>query len=250
MTFDAKSVAQKLLSARKTRSQLQATDVDQEATTLSEAFAVHSLVMAELGAVGAFKTSKTPEGGQILAPIPANDVRPDGATFTGDELVQIGIELEIAFRLERELPALDDPDFADKLKAAVVAYPVIEVVDTRLAFLDTCHPMMKLADNQSNAGLVYGEPVADWQSLNLTNPGHEFTAADQLVSEGPGAVPGGSAFEILEGFVRVAGDHCGGFQVGQFLTTGALSGLHWIEKGQTVQGEIDGLGSVEVVIGA
>ena len=158
--------------------------------------------------------------------------------------------MEIAFRLERELPALDDPDMAGKLKAAVVAFPVIEVVDTRLAFLDTCHPMMKLADNQSSAGLVYGEPVADWQSLNLTNPGHKFTADDQLVSGGPGAVSGGSAFENLEAFVRVAGDHCGGFQVGQFLTTGALSGLHWIEKGQTVRGEIEGLGSVEVFIGA
>lgn len=250
MTFDATAVAGKLLAARRSRTQLQATDIDQEATTLEEAMAVHALVMAELGDVGAFKTSKTPENVQILAPIPASDVRPNGATFTGEELVQIGIELEIAFRVEHPLPALDDTDFADKLKKAVVAYPVIEVVDTRLAFLETCHPMMKLADNQSNAGLVYGAAVTDWQDLNLTNPGHKFTSGGQLVSDGPGTVPGGSAFEILEGFVKVAGDHCGGLQVGQFLTTGALSGLHWIEKGQTVHGEIDGLGSVEVVIGS
>ena len=250
MTFDATAVAGKILAARRSRTQLQATDIDQEATTLDEAMAVHSLVMAELGNVGAFKTSKTAEGVQILAPIPAYDVRPNGATFTGEELVQVGIELEIAFRVEQPLPALDDADFANKLKSAVVAYPVIEVVDTRLAFLETSHPMMKLADNQANAGLVYGAPVADWQALNLTNPGHRFTANDNIVSEGPGAVPGGSAFEILEGFVRVAGNHCGGLQVGQFLTTGALSGLHWTEKGQTVRGEIDGLGSVEVVIGA
>ncbi|MEM6497322.1 MAG: 2-keto-4-pentenoate hydratase, partial [Pseudomonadota bacterium] len=171
-------------------------------------------------------------------------------TFTSSELVQVGIELEIAFRLEQALPARDDPEFSEKLKAAVVAYPVIEVVDTRLSFLETCHPMMKLADNQANAGLVFGAPVADWQTLDVTNPGHKFTADEAIVSEGAGTVPGGSAFEILESFVRVVGDHCGGLQVGQLVTTGALSGLHWIEKGQTVRGQIAGLGSVEVVIGS
>ncbi len=250
MTFDARSVADKILAARRSRTQLQATDIDQEATTMDEAMAVHTHVMAELGAVGAFKTSKTPDGTPFFAPIPAGDVRPTGATFAGNELVQIGIELEIAFRLEKALPALDDPEFSEKLKAAVVAYPVIEVVDTRLAFLETCHPMMKLADNQANAGLVFGAPVADWQSVDVTNPGHKFTADEAIVSEGAGAVPGGSAFEILESFVRVVGDHCGGLQVGQLVTTGALSGLHWIEKGQTVRGQIDGLGDVEVVIGS
>lgn len=250
MTFDARVVADKLLSARKSRTQLQATDIDQEATTMDEAMAVHTHVMAELGAVGAFKTSKTPDGIPFFAPIPANDVRPTGSTFTGSELVQVGIELEIAFRIEQALPALDDLEFSDKLKAAVVAYPVIEVVDTRLAFLETCHPMMKLADNQANAGLVFGAPVADWQSLNVTNPGHRFTADETVISEGIGAVPGGSAFEILESFVQAAGNHCGGLQVGQLVTTGALSGLHWIEKGQTVRGHIDGLGGVEVVIGS
>ncbi|MEM6499975.1 MAG: hypothetical protein AAF709_25115, partial [Pseudomonadota bacterium] len=62
MTFDARSVADKILAARKSRTQLQVTDIDQEATTMDEAMAVHTYVMAELGAVGAFKTSKTPDG--------------------------------------------------------------------------------------------------------------------------------------------------------------------------------------------
>ena len=171
-----------------------------------------------------------------------------GAAFAAGELVLAGIELEVAFRLEADPPPLDAPDFAERLRQTVVAVPAIEVVDTRLAFHETCHPMMKLADNQFNTGLVVGAPIADWQSLNLTNPGHAFHAGDAVVSEGPGSVPGGSAFEILEGFVRVVGEHCGGLKAGQYVTTGALSGLHWIEKGHRVTGNIEGLGAVDVVI--
>ena len=138
--------------------------------------------MQELGPVGAFKTSKLPDGTQIVAPIPASVVRPSGATFAADELLQVGIELEIAFRIERGLPSPDAEDFEDKLRSCVVALPVIEVVDTRLAFLETCHPMMKLADNQSNGGLVIGQPVADWQERNVATPDHHFAAGDTVIS--------------------------------------------------------------------
>ncbi len=250
ITIDVPALTDALLHARRSRTQLQVTDIDAEASTLEDAYAVHTAVMAELGPVGAFKTSKTPEGRQIMAPIPAADVRDDGATFASDELVLAGIELEIAFRLESDPPPASAPDFEDRLRAAVVAVPAIEVVDTRLAFHKTCHEMMKLADNQFNAGLVIGAPVTDWHGLDLANPDHDFSAGENTISEGRGAVPGGSAFEILAGFVRTVGDHCGGLRAGQYVTTGALSGLHWIDKGQRVSGRVAGLGEVSAMIGA
>ncbi len=249
-TFDADAVAAKLLHAHRARMQLGVTDIDQEATTLDDAYAIHTAVMRELGPVGAFKTSKTPDGTQIKAPIAASGVRNSGAVFTADELVMAGIELEIAFRFEADPPSPDVADFEDMLRAAVVALPAIEVVDTRLAFHETCHPMMKLADNQFNAGLVVGAPVRDWQGLDLAGPQHTFHAGDALVSDGPGTVPGGTAFDILAGFVRVVGNHCGGLRAGQYVTTGALSGLHWIEKGRRVTGSIEGLGDLDVMIEA
>jgi len=247
---DTAAIAQALLSARAQRRQLQVTDIDGEVQTLADAYAVHEQVMQELGPVGAFKTSKLPDGTQIVAPIPASVVRPSGATFAADELLQVGIELEIAFRIERGLPSPDAEDFENKLRSCVVALPVIEVVDTRLAFLETCHPMMKLADNQSNGGLAIGQPVADWQERNVATPDHHFAAGDTVISTGAGAVPGGSAWDIFEGLVRVIGEHCGGLQVGQYVTTGALSGLHWIDKGCKVTGRIEGFGSVDVTIAA
>ncbi|MGI9423421.1 MAG: hypothetical protein ACR2PA_09525, partial [Hyphomicrobiaceae bacterium] len=102
---DTAAIAQALLSARAQRRQLKVTDIDGEVQTLNDAYAVHERVMQELGPVGAFKTSKLPDGTQIVAPIPASVVRPSGATFAADELLQVGIELEIAFRIERGLPS-------------------------------------------------------------------------------------------------------------------------------------------------
>ena len=250
VSFDAAAVASALMVARAHHRQLESTDIEVEAQTLAQAYAVHELVMKDLGPVGGFKTSKTPDGSQIVAPIPAGVVRQSGATFSADELLKPGIELEIAFRIEHELPAPTDDDFSEGLRTCVVALPAIEVVDTRLAFLDTCHPMMKLADNQSNGGLVIGRAVSDWQGLNLATPNHHFVSGNTIISHGPGSVPGGSAWQIFEGFVRVVGNHCGGPQVGQIVTTGALSGLHWIDKGQLVCGQIDGFGEGEVTIAA
>ncbi len=250
LTIDAAATAAALLHARRTLSQLDVTDLDREATTLADAYAVHELVIKEIGPVGAFKVGKLADGTLMMAPIPESGVRASGAAFAADEIVQSGVELEIAFRIERELPDLAAPDFTDRLRRAVVAVPAIEVVDTRLAFHDTCHPMMKLADSQFNAGLVVGAPRQDWQALNLTTPSHKLTAGAATISEGVGTVPGGSALELLEGLVRTVGQHCGGLCVGHYVTTGALSGLHWIDNGQRVAGSIAGLGAVDVLIEA
>lgn len=249
MTTDTAAFARALLAAYKTGTPVQRNDIASEPATLDDAYAVHRQVMAEIGPAGAFKTSKEPDGQQIMAPIVASGVRPSGASFTADELNLAGIELEIAFRLEAELPSPGSDGFDDILRASVVAVPVIEVVDTRLAFHETCHPMAKLADSQFNAGLVVGEPVRDWQDLNLNDPMHTFQADGATVSEGVIPVPGGiGAFAVLRGFLDTVDGHCGGFKVGQYLTTGALSGLIWIEKGKHVTGHIDGLGDVEVRI--
>ena len=251
MTIEPAAFAQALLAAHKTRKPVERSALSGEPTTVSEAYAVHSAVMAEIGPVGAFKTSREPDGQQIMAPIAAAGVRPSGAAFGGEELHLAGIELEIAFRLDAALPAPSADDFEDRLRASVVAVPVIEVVDTRLAFHEACHPMAKLADNQFNAGLVIGAPIANWWDLNLADPAHTFKAGGKVVSEGARPVPGGlGAFAVLLGFARAVGNHCGGLQIGQYVTTGALSGLIGIDKGTHVSGHIDGLGSVEVMIEA
>ena len=110
--------------------------------------------------------------------------------------------------------------------------------------------LTKLADNQSNFGLVVGTPIKDWQHLDLTAPAVTFPVNGAQIGPTAGLVPGGhSAFEVLKGMVPNAYDYCGGLKVGHYVTCGALSGLHFTEAGAEVVGSIAGIGDVAVTIG-
>ena len=77
-----------------------------------------------------------------------------------------GIEAEVAFRLARDLPKRDKSYARDEIVAAIASmHPVIELVDTRFADFAKIDALSKLADNQSNAALIYGPAVPGWQSL-------------------------------------------------------------------------------------
>ena len=254
-TFDAQTLAAGLVAAHRGGALLGGAAIGPEPQKLpqnfTDAFAVQRLVMAEIGPVGGYKTSNTAPGEQVvLAPIPAANIRPSPARYTGDEMRRVGIELEIAFRIDGPLPALGAPNFEDALRAVVSAVPVIEMVDTRLADLEGAPALLKMADNQSGFGLVVGEAIRDWSAIDIAAPEITFTVDGRQVGTTAGQVPGGTAFEALVGLVGAIGDHCGGLQPGQYVTTGSLSGLHWIEKGVEVRGTIAGLGGVSVHVEA
>lgn len=235
-----------LLNARRSNRKIPASDIEAPPAGLRWAYAVQEAVTRELGAVGAFKTGrKTADEIPIMAPILAAGVRASPATFTRAELDLVGVELEVAFRIDAVLPNLDDPDFETRMRERVSVLPAIEVVDSRIADHDTADPLWKLADNQINAGLVHGEPLADWQALDLAHVAARLEAGRDILFEGPAMVPGGDAFATLCAFVRLVGAHCGGLHPGQFVTTGSVMGLIFIEPGQRVHGTIEGLGSVE-----
>lgn len=224
-----------------------ASDVEAPHADTGWAYAVQAAVVDELGPVGAFKTGRrAADEVPIMAPIMAAAVRQSPAVFNREELVRIGIELEVAFRIDSVLPNPNDPDFENRVRESVSAVPAIEVVDSRLADYDAVDPLWKLADNQINAGLVHGEPLADWHDLDLSHVTARLVFGGDTAFDGPAKVPGGDAFSTLCAFVRLVGAHCGGLHPGQFVTTGSATGLLFIEPGRTVTGRIEGLGGVEV----
>ena len=249
--FDAGQLAKRIVAAHRGGALLEVETIGGLPQSFADAFAVQSQVMAELGAVGAYKTSNAAPGDPVvLAPIPADYVRPSPARYEAGEMRRVGIELEIAFQIDRPLPEVNASNFEEALRASVSVVPVIEMVDTRLADVDGAPPLLKMADNQSGFGLVVGMPVVDWDGLDLSQPAITFTVDGEQVGTTNGQVPGGDAFSAFAGLVRAIGDHCGGLAVGQVVTTGSLSGLHWIERGVEVKGSIAGLGSVTVTVEA
>jgi len=217
---------------------------------VKDAYAVQSAVMHQLGPNGGFKTGRPdPNQPSIMAPILASRIRPSPAHFVQDEMRLVGVEIEIAFGIDAELPVIGQSGYDEQLRDAISVVPAIEMVDTRFSDHEQATDLTKLADNQFGYGLIVGKPVKDFVDLNLTNPAVAFTVDGMQLGSTNGQIPGPvDAFQVLKDFLEVVGDHCGGLRPGMYITTGALSGLHWVEHGVNVEGSIAALGSVAVTI--
>ncbi|MGF1659650.1 MAG: 2-keto-4-pentenoate hydratase [Rubrimonas sp.] len=238
------SVADRLIAARQSGAPFDADPADGPADAAA-AHAAQAEVAAAFGPVGAFKTGrKQPDAAPLIAPILRADIRPSGAEIPAAGSRLRGVELEIAFRLERPLPDPDAPDFETRLRAATVALPALEIVESRLRDPEAAGPLWKLADNQINGGLILGAPVADWTALDLARPSLRLRIGGAVAQDGPTETPGGHPFATFAAFARRLGPHCGGLSPGATVITGSLTGLRWAKAGDLIDGRIAGLGAV------
>lgn len=220
-------------------------DLAGDGLTASEAYRVQTGVASALGPVGGWKVACKPGADQILAPIFATDMHSSGSNVTVPKGVRVGIELEIGFRVVRPLPPLISPDFEAAARNAIELVPVFEVIHSRLENPAGAAPLLKLADNQINGGMVVGDAIADWSGIDMTGAEIDLCVHGETVAEGRKSVPGGGAFDNFCTLTRIIGPHVGGLQVGQVVITGSLNGLHWTDAPVSAKGHIHGVGTVE-----
>lgn len=202
-------------------------------------------VADSLGPVGGFKTGRTGPGEtSVMAPIFSSGIVKSGARIARSSSRLRGVELEIGFQLITDPPQPGDDDFLAKLRAAAVLVPALEIVECRLSDPDEAGSVWKLADNQINGGLVTGEPLTDWRSLDLANRRVRLSIGDRVIHDGPADAPGGDAFDTFAAFVRLVGQHCGGLKAGQTVITGSFTGLNYAAAGDRIEGVVDGVGAV------
>jgi 2-keto-4-pentenoate hydratase len=239
-------VAEMLIAARRGGAKLQADDVEALISGLGACYEIQAIVTEAFGPAGAFKTARKPGQPTIMAPIYQSDIAASPACFSSGRFSVIGIELEVGFVVGKQLPAPDASEFKRRTAECISALPCIEIVDTRLVSIGEASPLVRLADNQLNGGLVVGEPVADWHGLDLNTMKFHLDLGTGKLMEGVADVPGGNAFGNFCALARMIGSHCGGLQPGSIVITGSLNGMPFVESGSRVRGHIEGLGSVEV----
>src|SRR3546814_4924054 len=54
-----------------------------------------------------------------------------------------------------------------------------------------------------------------------------------VLIDGPATMPGGNPFDLLAELVRSCGNHCGGLQRGQIVTTGSFTGMRFFAAGRS-----------------
>ena len=127
--------------------------------SLDDVYATQDLVSATLGAdIRAWKTSPLEDGTAFVGPIYATNIFASGAQIPTSKMHVIGIEGEIAFRIKRNLPDQGHPYIRDDILTSISEMmPLIELVDTRMINGMEQDLTLKMADNQSNHGIVIGD---------------------------------------------------------------------------------------------
>jgi 2-keto-4-pentenoate hydratase len=242
--MDQRAVAQAaelLIAARRTGILLDALPASCRPQTLEDALAIQDATLAALGETVAGWKVALVDGRVVRAPIMASRVFESGAQVKAATMPLLGIEAEIAFRFERDLPPGEYSH--EDVAAAASAFAAIEIVDSRFRDHQAVSAQERNADFVTNGGFVRGAPAVAWRTLDLANIAVTLTIGGQEIVKRNG---GHAAGDPLKPALALANDLPGGIKAGQFVTTGTYTGLTFAKPGQTVVAEFAGVGMVEV----
>ena len=163
----------------------------------------------------------------------------------------IGVEVEIGFRLGRDLPgrpaAYDEQEIAEAIAETLV---MIELCDTRLADWETAPALWRLADFQLNAGLVWGAGRRDTRAIDFTGLHAELWIDGVKKKDLAGAHPLGNPARLLPWLAHHCAQRDAALCAGDLVTTGSWTGMDFVFAGSEVVARFPGLGEARVTIGA
>lgn len=220
-------------------------------TSLVDAMAVQAEVAGRLSAkVAAWKVAISADGTPVAAPIFGHLVHPGGATVGRPSNGPLGIEVEIAFRLARDLPPRPGNPYTreEVLAAAGTTLIGVELLDSRFVDRTKVAFLSALADNMTNGGYVAGDEIADWRALDLKAARCRILVDGEVVHDRVGGHPVGDPVAPFLAYASSQIDRLGGFKAGQIITTGSLCGVIDLDRPCKLEAEISGIGRVSFAV--
>lgn len=157
------------------------------------------------------------------------------------------VEIEYAFRLAKDLPALGAPYDRDAVAAAVDAlYPALELPDTRYTDWLSRGALQIIADNGAGGHFVMGEAIADWRDIEIVEREVAITFDGEEVTRGSGARVMGDPLNSLAWLANDAASSGRDLVAGEIITTGSCADIVSPGVGVTVVGDFGDLGKVVV----
>jgi 2-keto-4-pentenoate hydratase len=215
--------------------------------------AVHDLLLPQTGALVGYKIGCTSAVMQEYLDIPhpcaggvfAKGVHDSGAKLRFGDYVRVGVECEIAVRLARNLAPSEEPFTAEWVMEAIEAYyPAIEIVDDRYVKWETLGAPTLVADDFFAAGCVIGKAVPRIKAPNLLKVAGRAIVNGKEAGSGTGADVLGHPHNALAWLANHLAEEGKGLHAGQIVLTGSLVKTVWLNAGDAVKMELDGLGTV------
>lgn len=244
------AVSAALVAARRTGVAADERALPDTPLTADEAYAVQEHVASELGwTSGADAPSHWKGGGPgvgstaVFARLPPPWVQPSPGEFAARDFHRKGIEIEVAFRLARDITAVDlaarsahDP--AAFIDAMAVS---IELVDFRWQGCDRAPASLRMADLQCNGALVVG----DWVPLRPVDWSQQIATLEvdgAQVDRYQGAHPAGDPLWFATQWLAHGVARHDRLAAGSVLTTGSWCGMVWLDGPADVRAVFDGIG--------
>ena len=180
-------------------------------------------------------------------PILQADVFSSPARVATADYPHLCVEAEFCYRLAKPLAPRAEPyTRADVIDAIGTILPAFEIISPRFTSLMLDWVASVIADGGLNGGIVLGPETADWRGLDLPRHPVEVRLDGRPLAQGTGAAVMGDPVAVLEWTANHARSRGLTLAAGQLVTTGATTGLHFIEPEQTIRADFSALGSVEL----
>jgi 2-keto-4-pentenoate hydratase len=259
LAFDAKGVAAEFVKARRSAGSLTQfpgsppEDLDSAYRCQDEAIALWD------DAVVGWKVGWIPEplslrfGAQrLVGPIFNRLVqRANGAASVDVPIFARGfaaIEAEFVFQLAKDAPANVAEWTAETARRFVKTMFIgIEIASSPLVNINDHGPAVIASDFGNNAGLLLGAEVPDWQMRSLDSLNCECRIGGAIVGRGNAAAVSGGPLTALAFALRCNARRGRPLRAGDYISTGAATGVHPIAAGQTAEAVFTGIGTLRCV---
>jgi 2-keto-4-pentenoate hydratase len=212
---------------------------------VAEAYAAQEALAGALGqAPGGWKIALHPVLGPIAAPMYARDILAAPARWPFRP--GLAIEIEVAVRLARDLPA-PPRDRADLLAAVSEVLIGVEFFRRRVAA--DASPLALMADNLGNDGYAFAPAVPAWLGLDPASRRLTVTFDGAVVHDAPCAHAFPDVLAPMLGMADGPALPFGGFRAGQIVTTGTLVRPIPLAGPGHMSASVEGLGTIAVEFG-
>ena len=261
-TTPARAAAELIFEQYRTVQPFQRLPADLFPRTLEEAYAIqlelHCMLSSLWGPLSGYKLAYTTPIMQeragldhpVLGGVFQKTILRSPVVLNFTEYVNLGVELEVGVTLGKDLPASGAPYTRETVADAVAEVATaFEIVDIRTPDDLTTQErtLMSVAVNILNSGVVLGDPVTDWQNLDLVNCHGVMQINHEQVGEGYGRDVMGHPFEPLVWLANELSARNHPLKAGDTVITGSLVPPTPLGFASEARISIEGLGEAIVV---
>jgi 2-keto-4-pentenoate hydratase len=146
------------------------------------------------------------------------------------------VEAEFVLKLGRDQDATERAWTLEEAAEMVAAVHIgVELAGSPFAGINDYGPAVTASDFGNNSGLVVGAEVTNWRGLDWRRAGAQTSIDSARVGEGNAAMLPGGPLQALAFLFSHCAERGRPLSAGHLISSGALTGVHRIEAGQSAE---------------